>query len=58
MLRQEVEIWDVDLGAIDLTRYDALASGPPGRFPGSGVHPTDENASAGLPEGRSEAGVA
>jgi hypothetical protein len=49
---------DVDLGAIDLARYDVLAGLSPGHLPGPDVHSDDEQGSTGPSQVRSSAGVA
>ncbi len=55
--RSRLAAGDVDLGVIDLRRYDAMA----GVFPGGGValdvDPTRENGSEGLPDAPVAAGV-
>jgi transposase len=53
-----LERGDVDLGAIDLHRYDVLAGLPPAHLPGPKIHPDDEDGSTGLSRARSCGGVA
>jgi len=56
--RSRLERGDVDLGMIDLHRYDRLASVSADEVPGLEVHPDPENGSEGLPGARLRAGVA
>ncbi len=56
--RSRLECGDVDLGAIDLARYDVLVGLSPGHLPGQQVHPDDEEGSTGPSQARSSAGVA
>ncbi|MGH2579482.1 MAG: Mu transposase domain-containing protein [Actinomycetota bacterium] len=51
-----LERGDVDLGAIDLSRYDVLVGICPGDLAGPEVDPASEDGSTGLSEARSSAG--
>lgn len=55
--RSRLVAGDVDLEAVDLERYDALAGMIPGPSPAPQVHPGSENGSPRLPEPRSSAEV-
>jgi hypothetical protein len=56
--RSRLKPSDVELEAIDLARYDALATPSPSDLPGQEVDRASEDGSPGLPEPRSSAGVA
>lgn len=56
--RSHLAAGDVDLGAIDLCAYDALAGVSPGRSAVPDVHPSPEEGSAGFLEAPLPAGVA
>ncbi len=55
--RSRLERGDVDLGAVDLSRYDLLAGVSPGRVPGPEPQPATQDGSPGFSGAGSRAGV-